>query len=310
MSRHKTSAAAAAAEEQQIQEQDTHKSSAAAATAAKEEQQIQEQGFRYPGFNSSAATFGFWQVGKQEKMGASVVVQGRSSAVVTHVVMMILALLGLMALLQGAQAETYVVGGTTQEWQFPPSDSATYYSDVWAKGITFRVGDVLQFVYSAEAHNVYRLPNETAYANCDISSPIETYDSGNDSIPLTSVGNLYYACGVPTHCSTYGMKLTIQVVAASSGSPPPASPPTAPAPATPPTAPAPATPPTAPAPATPPTAPAPANPPTASAPPPAAPAPGPPQAPSPGKTSSASPVQSLTPLVAAALLTAAAMFLF
>jgi uncharacterized membrane protein len=77
-------------------------------------------------------------------MGASVVVQGRSSAVVTHVVMMILALLGLMALLQGAQAETYVVGNSTQQWSFAPSNSATYYSDVWAKGITFRVGDVLR----------------------------------------------------------------------------------------------------------------------------------------------------------------------
>jgi hypothetical protein len=109
-----------------------------------EEEQQQQQGFRYPGFNSSAATFSFWQVEKQEKMGASVVVQGRSSAVVTPVVMMILALLGLMALLQGAQAETYVVGGTSQEWNFAPSNSATYYSDVWAKGITFRVGDVLR----------------------------------------------------------------------------------------------------------------------------------------------------------------------
>ncbi|CAM6043581.1 unnamed protein product [Sphagnum compactum] len=262
-------------------------------------------------------------------MGASVVVQGRRSAVVTHVMMMILALLGLMALLQGAQAETYFVGGT-QQWNYAPSDSATYYSDVWAKGNTFRVGDVLQFVYSAESHNVYQLPNETAYANCDISSPITIKDSGNDSFPLTSVGNFYYVCGIPFHCSNYGMKLSVQVVAASSGSPPPASPPTAPAPATPPPAPAtpptaPATPPTAPAPATPPpTAPAPATPPpTAPAPatPPGTLAPvttptgpissaGTPPAPSPSKVSSASPVQSLTPLVAAALLTAAAIFLF
>jgi hypothetical protein len=293
-------------------------------SSSREEEQEQEQGFRYPGFNSSAATFSFWQVEKQEKMGASVVVQGRSSAVVTHVVMMILALLGLMALLQGAQAETYFVGGSTQQWGFPPSNSATYYSDVWAKGITFRVGDVLQFVYNAEAHNVYQLPNETAYANCDFSSPIASKASGNDSFPLTSVGDVYYACEIPTHCATYGMKLSIQVVAASSGSPPPASPPTAPAPATPPPAPAPATPPTAPAPATPPpTAPAPATPPTAPAPatPPTAPAPvtpptgpisspGTPPASSPSKVSSASRVQSLTPLVAAALLTAAAIFLF
>jgi hypothetical protein len=288
-------------------------------SSSREEEEQQEQGFRYPGFNSSAATFSFWQVEKQEKMGASVVVQGRSSAGITHVVMMILALLGLMALLQGAQAETYVVGGTSQEWNYAPGNSATYYSDVWAKGITFRVGDVLQFEYSAESHNVYQLPNETAYANCDLSSPIATKDSGNDSFPLTSVGNFYYVCGVPTHCSNFGMKLSIQVVAASSGSPPPASPPTAPAPATPPTAPAPATPPTAPAPATPPTAPAPATPPTAPAPVTSSPvttptgpisSPGTPPASSPSKVSSASPVQSLTPLVAAALLTAAAIFLF
>jgi hypothetical protein len=281
-------------------------------SSSSREEEEEEQGFRYPGFNSSAATFSFWQVEKQEKMGASVVVQGRSSAVVTHVVMMILALLGLMALLQGAQAETYFVGGTTQEWGFPPSDGANYYSDVWAKGITFRVGDVLQFVYNAESHNVYQLPNETAYANCDFSSPIASKASGNDSFLLTSVGDVYYACEIPTHCATYGMKLSIQVVAASSGSPPPASPPTAPPPATP--SPAPATPPTAPAPApaTPPTAPAPATPPPTAPVTPTGPisSPGTPLASPPSKDSSASRVQSLTPLVAAALLTAAAIFLF
>jgi hypothetical protein len=36
-------------------------------SSSREEEEQQEQGFRYPGFNSSAATFSFWQVEKQEK---------------------------------------------------------------------------------------------------------------------------------------------------------------------------------------------------------------------------------------------------
>jgi hypothetical protein len=35
----------------------------------------------------------------------------------------------------------YMVGGDVQKWNFPPSSS--WYDDVWAKNITFYLGDTL-----------------------------------------------------------------------------------------------------------------------------------------------------------------------
>lgn len=63
-------------------------------------------------------------------------VQGSGSAAVV-VVSAILAFV-----VCGAQAATYSVGGSTQ-WDYPPSNDVNWYNDVWAKNITFKVGDSL-----------------------------------------------------------------------------------------------------------------------------------------------------------------------
>ncbi len=53
-------------------------------------------------------------------------------------------LLGILAnLLSGIQAtELHAVGGFVG-WSVPPSGQTDWYSEVWAKSISFQVGDVL-----------------------------------------------------------------------------------------------------------------------------------------------------------------------
>lgn len=50
-------------------------------------------------------------------------------------------LLTFLKLVGVSHGKDWLVGGENQKWGFPPSSS--WYEDVWAKNITFRVGDQL-----------------------------------------------------------------------------------------------------------------------------------------------------------------------
>ncbi|KAL3626255.1 hypothetical protein CASFOL_029804 [Castilleja foliolosa] len=87
------------------------------------------------------------------------------------------------------------------------------YTD-WANNKTFQLGDVIVFEYNPEFHNVVQVtPGE--YRSCEVSSPIATYTSGNDSIAIKTEGHHFYVCGVPDHCEA-GQKVDINVLAAPS----------------------------------------------------------------------------------------------
>lgn len=61
--------------------------------------------------------------------------------------------------------------------------------------------------------------SESDYKSCSSSNRIKNYQDGNSKVALTKTGNIYFICPTPGHCSN-GMKLEINVVAASSGTPP------------------------------------------------------------------------------------------
>ncbi|KAJ0258567.1 Uclacyanin-2 [Hirschfeldia incana] len=134
------------------------------------------------------------------------------------------ALLLVLAIVPAAIAETYTVGDA-QQW-----DSNVDYTE-WAKGKTFRVGDILEFKYGA-SHSV-DVTTKAGYDNCDSSVATENHSDGDTKIELKTVGAKYYICPTPGHCQS-GMKLTVTVVAASTGTPeaptPPSSTPGAPTP--------------------------------------------------------------------------------
>ncbi|KAK8940620.1 hypothetical protein KSP39_PZI010181 [Platanthera zijinensis] len=126
----------------------------------------------------------------------------------------LVALAAIAVAFQLAAATNYTVGAPAGSW-----DLKTNYS-TWASGITFKTGDNLVFSYSPALHNVLEV-TKANFDSCTTAGPIKTHSSGNDVIPLSSPGNRYFICGVPTHCAS-GMKLDVDTTAAtSSGSPPP-----------------------------------------------------------------------------------------
>ncbi|XP_060673319.1 uclacyanin-3-like [Ziziphus jujuba] len=108
----------------------------------------------------------------------------------------------------------------------------------WSQGVDYDSHFRILFVYGT-THKVDEV-NEADYKNCKFGNAIESHDDGNTSISLTKVGSYYFVCPISDHC-TGGMKLSVNVVAATpgpTGSPPSPSGSTSPtSPNTPPTTP-------------------------------------------------------------------------
>jgi hypothetical protein len=126
------------------------------------------------------------------------------------------------AVLGTAHGATYTVGAPAGSW-----DLSTNYTR-WASGIVFSAGDQLVFKYSRSAHNVVEV-SKADYDSCSGSSPVNTFATGDDTVPLPAGGvTRYFICGVPGHCDG-GMKLAVRVeAAATAGAPNAAAPSPAP----------------------------------------------------------------------------------
>lgn len=53
------------------------------------------------------------------------------------------------------------------------------------------------------------------YRSCNVSAPIATHSTGNDSIIIKTYGHHFYVCAVPGHCQA-GQKVDINVQRVSS----------------------------------------------------------------------------------------------
>ncbi|KAJ7514365.1 hypothetical protein O6H91_23G041100 [Diphasiastrum complanatum] len=109
----------------------------------------------------------------------------------------------LLAILQCAMAATYTVGGT------PGWDLNVVNYTNWAAQNTFKVGDTLVFKYSPGLHTVLQV-SEANYKACNLTTPLKSYQSGDDTVALTDATTHYFICGVPSHCSL-GMGVAIAV---------------------------------------------------------------------------------------------------
>jgi hypothetical protein len=117
------------------------------------------------------------------------------------------------AVLGRAHAASYTVGTPAGSW-----DLSTNYTR-WASGIVFRAGDQLVFKYSRSAHNVVEV-RKADYDSCSDSSPLNSFSTGDDTVPLPAGGvTRYFICGVPGHCDG-GMKLAVRVEAATTAGAP------------------------------------------------------------------------------------------
>ncbi|OAY58881.1 basic blue protein [Manihot esculenta] len=102
-----------------------------------------------------------------------------------------------------AIATPHVVGGIDGWTLFTNSSN-------WVQGKEFHVSDVLEFNYERGLHNVMQV-NSTAYEGCIKDTYIGLFTSGNDSLVLSEVGQMWFICGVSDHCEL-GQKLTINVI--------------------------------------------------------------------------------------------------
>ncbi|KAI4366796.1 hypothetical protein MLD38_022621 [Melastoma candidum] len=124
-------------------------------------------------------------------------------------------LLGLLAaviVMKHASAAQHSVGGS-QGW-----DQSTDFNS-WVSSQKFKVGDQLVFKYSQGLHSVVELTSESAYKNCDISTPLNSLSTGKDVVKLDKPGTRYFACGTLGHCAQ-GMKLKVTATAVDAPSTP------------------------------------------------------------------------------------------
>ncbi|XWS77331.1 hypothetical protein CRYUN_Cryun01aG0251800 [Craigia yunnanensis] len=125
------------------------------------------------------------------------------------------ALVVLLLAAPAAYAVQFTVGDSTG-W----TTSGDYTT--WVDGKTFTVGDTLLFNYDS-SHQVDEV-TKSDYDNCNSGNALKTHSDGNTVITLSNTGPMYFICPTLGHCAG-GMKLTINVVAASGNSPSTPSPP-------------------------------------------------------------------------------------
>ncbi|XP_037441034.1 uclacyanin 1-like [Triticum dicoccoides] len=106
-----------------------------------------------------------------------------------------------MAMLGTALGARHTVGAPDGSW-----DHQTNYSQ-WVSTIRFITSDELKFQYSTAMHNVVKV-SKTGYDSCNGSSPIATFLTGNDVVPLATVGTRYFICDISGHCDA-GMKVEV-----------------------------------------------------------------------------------------------------
>ncbi|KAM0919388.1 hypothetical protein ACQ4PT_008291 [Festuca glaucescens] len=108
-----------------------------------------------------------------------------------------------------AAATSYTVGAPDGLW-----DMHTDYAE-WVAARTFHPGDNITFTYSRELHDVVEV-GKAGYDVCSSANNVSAFRSGNDVVALTAVGARYFLCGLTGHCDS-GMKIRIDVVAATAG---------------------------------------------------------------------------------------------
>ncbi|CAI0629280.1 unnamed protein product [Linum tenue] len=124
------------------------------------------------------------------------------------------AAIAIAALLHSSVAQTtHTVGGNTG-WTIPQGGDSVYSN--WASGNSFSVGDILVFNFAAGAHDVTQV-NKADYDSCSASNPMMTSTNTPARITLNTSGEHYFICGVPGHCSA-GQKVTVNVLASTTGS--------------------------------------------------------------------------------------------
>ncbi|KAJ8751854.1 hypothetical protein K2173_026052 [Erythroxylum novogranatense] len=126
---------------------------------------------------------------------------GRSLAACSVVVLLFL-LLGF------SEARDLLVGGRTDAWKIPSSQSESLTQ--WAQRLRFVVGDSLLWKYDSQKDSVLEVTKD-AYDSCNTTSPIQEYKDDNTKVKLDRPGPFYFISGAEGHCGK-GQKLIVVVI--------------------------------------------------------------------------------------------------
>ncbi|XP_059658252.1 early nodulin-like protein 15 [Cornus florida] len=118
--------------------------------------------------------------------------------------------LSLLLFISFSEARDHLVGGKTEAWKVPSSQSDSL--NKWAENSRFLVGDSLVWKYDSEKDSVLQV-TKRGYATCNTSSPIEEYKDGNTKVTLDQSGPYYFISGAAGNCEK-GQKLIVVVMSA------------------------------------------------------------------------------------------------
>ncbi|KAJ6732219.1 EARLY NODULIN-LIKE PROTEIN 3 [Salix purpurea] len=107
-----------------------------------------------------------------------------------------------------SQAKDVLVGGKTDAWKIPSSESDSL--NKWAGNARFLIGDSLVWKYDGQKDSVLQVSKE-AYAACNTTNPIEEYKDGNTKVKLDRSGPFYFISGAEGHCEK-GQKIVVVVL--------------------------------------------------------------------------------------------------
>ncbi|XP_027333371.1 early nodulin-like protein 1 [Abrus precatorius] len=119
-----------------------------------------------------------------------------------------LSLLVFFLLFGFSVAKETLVGGKTDAWKIPSSQSDSL--NQWAERSRFQVGDYLVWKYDGGKDSVIEV-NREDYGNCSVSKPIKEYNDGNTKVKLEHPGPFYFISGAKGHCEK-GQKLVVVVL--------------------------------------------------------------------------------------------------
>ncbi|XP_055832805.1 early nodulin-like protein 1 [Solanum dulcamara] len=122
-----------------------------------------------------------------------------SSSVVVVVVLLNLFFLSF------TEARDHLVGGKTDSWKIPSSESDSL--NHWAEKSRFLVGDSLVWKYDGKKDSVLEV-SKRDYVTCNTSSPIAVHNDGDTKIVLEHSGAYYFISGAKGHCGQ-GQKLIV-----------------------------------------------------------------------------------------------------
>ncbi|GER48313.1 early nodulin-like protein [Striga asiatica] len=117
---------------------------------------------------------------------------GGERGVVVALVMMVAMMATMLNVVRAGQ---HVVQWTPQSYQ----------------DMNVSVGDSIGFKFERGKYNVMEV-SQSDYATCT-TTPIGTiYTSGLGAYRFTGAGTHYFICGIPPHCKTGQMKITVNVI--------------------------------------------------------------------------------------------------